>query len=299
MAESSVGWQQWQQRLAHSGYIASDSLAMSLFLSQLLERPLLLEGAAGVGKTEVAKMLAQCQGCRLIRLQCYQGLDASAAIYEWNYQRQLLSLRASSAEDNERSSQEIEARLFSEDYLLQRPLLQSITQNQSPVLLIDEVDRADEEFEAYLLELLSDFQVTIPELGTIHASSKPQVILTSNGTRELSDALRRRCLYNYVDYPDLETELQILKARLPEIDTVLAQQIVGFVQTLRKEDLEKNPGVAEMLDWAAALSGLGLASLNDDPQALQATLVCLLKTEADQAQIPAAIAQRIAGTVIQ
>lgn len=299
MAESLVGWQQWQQRLAQSGYIASDSLAMSLYLSQLLERPLLLEGAAGVGKTEVAKMLAQCQGCRLIRLQCYQGLDASAAIYEWNYQRQLLSLRASSAEDKERSSQEIEARLFSEDYLLQRPLLQSITQNQSPVLLIDEVDRADEEFEAYLLELLSDFQVTIPELGTIHAISKPQVILTSNGTRELSDALRRRCLYNYVDYPDLATELQILKARLPEIDTVLALQIVGFVQTLRKEDLEKNPGVAEMLDWAAALSGLGLASLNEDSQALQATLVCLLKTETDQAQIPAAVAQRIAGTVIQ
>lgn len=299
MVEPLTGWQQWQQRLAQDGYIASDSLAMSLYLSQLLERPLLLEGAAGVGKTEVAKMLAQCQGCRLIRLQCYQGLDANAAIYEWNYQRQLLSLRAASDEDSKRSSTEVETRLFSEDYLLKRPLLQAITQKQSPVLLIDEVDRADEEFEAYLLELLSDYQVTIPELGTIEASSKPQVILTSNGTRELSDALRRRCLYNYVDYPDLQTELQILTARLPKIDTILAQQIVGFVQTLRKEELEKNPGVAEMLDWAAALAGLGMSSLSDDPQALQATMVCLLKTEADHAQVPLPVAQRIAGTVIQ
>lgn len=292
-------WQQLKVSLQQRGYIASDSLAMALHLSLMLERPLLLEGAAGVGKTEVAKMLSDLRGCQLIRLQCYQGLDASAAIYEWNYQRQLLSLRASAEDDSKRSSKEREERLFSEDYLLQRPLLQSILQDQSPVLLIDEVDRADEEFEAYLLELLSDFQVTIPELGTLHARSKPSVILTSNGSRDLSDALRRRCLYNFVDYPDLPTEIAILKARLPDIDHLLAEQIVGFVQTLRKEDLEKNPGVAEMLDWSAALGGLGISSLSDDPQALQATLVCLLKTEADHARIPLPVTQRIAGTVVQ
>ena len=274
---------------------------MALHLSLFLNRPLLLEGAAGVGKTEVAKMLAILHGCQLIRLQCYQGLDASAAIYEWNYQRQLLSLRASAElEDKGKTSAQVrEARLFSETYLLKRPLLQSISQEQSPVLLIDEVDRADEEFEAYLLELLSDFQVTIPELGTITATSKPHVILTSNGSRDLSDALRRRCLYNFVGYPDLPTEVAILKARMPTIDASLAQQIVEFVQALRKEDLEKNPGVAEMLDWAAALSGLGIASLSDDPVALHATLVCLLKTEADHAQLPVPIMQRIAGTVAQ
>jgi MoxR-like ATPase len=298
MHNAEHGWQHWQSQLAARGYIASDSLAMSVYLAQLLERPLLLEGAAGVGKTEIAKRLADIQQCQLIRLQCYQGLDASAAIYEWNYQRQLLSLRASSAEDEQRTSQEIEARLFSEEYLLQRPLLQSITQNQSPVLLIDEVDRADEEFEAYLLELLSDFQVTIPELGTIHATSKPHVILTSNGSRDLSDALRRRCLYNFVEYPDLATEVAILKAKMPDVDAALARQIVGFVQALRKEDLEKNPGVAEMLDWAAALGGLGISSLSDDPLALQASLVCLLKTESDIAQMPVEVAQRIAGKVV-
>ena len=299
MSKSAQNWKDIQSRLANEGYIASDSLSMALHLSLFLNRPLLLEGAAGVGKTEVAKMLAILQGCQLIRLQCYQGLDASAAIYEWNYQRQLLSLRASAENEDKgkASAQDREARLFSETYLLKRPLLQSISQEQSPVLLIDEVDRADEEFEAYLLELLSDFQVTIPELGTITATSKPHVILTSNGSRDLSDALRRRCLYNFVDYPDLPTEVAILKARMPTIDASLAQQIVEFVQTLRKEDLEKNPGVAEMLDWAAALSGLGIASLSDDPVALHATLVCLLKTEVDHAQLPVPVMQRIAGTV--
>lgn len=297
ISEPGQGWVQIQSRLAENGYIASDSLAMALHLSLMLSRPLLLEGAAGVGKTEVAKMLAQLQSCRLIRLQCYQGLDASAAIYEWNYQRQLLSLRATA--DDMKTLEQVEQHLFSERYLLRRPLLEAISQNDSPVLLIDEVDRADEEFEAYLLELLSDFQVSIPELGTVEAKSRPHVILTSNGSRDLSDALRRRCLYNFVDYPDLATELAILKARMPAIDAVLAQQIVGFVQTLRKEDLEKNPGVAEMLDWAAALVGLGIASLSDDPIALQASLVCLLKTESDSAQVPMPVAQRISGTVIQ
>lgn len=297
MSATAQGWVQVQSQLADHGYIASDSLAMALHLSVMLGRPLLLEGAAGVGKTEVAKMLAQLKGCQLIRLQCYQGLDASAAIYEWNYQRQLLSLRATA--DDDKSLEEVEQHLFSERYLLKRPLLEAISQTESPVLLIDEVDRADEEFEAYLLELLSDFQVTIPELGTVKAISRPFVILTSNGSRDLSDALRRRCLYNFVEYPDLNTELAILHARMPSVDANLAEQIVGFVQALRREDLEKNPGVAEMLDWAAALSGLGISSLSDDPVALQATLVCLLKTERDSAHIPTEVAQRISGTVVQ
>ena len=297
MISPSHDWVTLQTQLAERGYIASDSLAMALHLSMMLRRPLLLEGAAGVGKTDVAKMLAALNDCRLIRLQCYQGLDASSAIYEWNYQRQLLSLRASV--DDDKSSEEREQNLFSERYLLKRPLLEAITQAESPVLLIDEVDRADEEFEAYLLEMLSDFQVSIPELGTLTAKSIPFVILTSNGSRDLSDALRRRCLYSFVDYPDLTTELAILRARLPTIDERFGEQIVRFVQALRKEELEKNPGVAEMLDWAAALSGLGIASLTDDPVALQATLVCLLKTESDNAHVPTEVAQRITGTVVQ
>lgn len=297
MSEVVEPWVQLQDQLAEQGYIASDSLAMALHLSVMLERPLLLEGAAGVGKTEIAKMLAQLKSCQLIRLQCYQGLDASAAIYEWNYQRQLLSLRATA--DDDKSLEEVEQHLFSERYLLKRPLLEAISQSTPPVLLIDEVDRADEEFEAYLLELLSDFQVSIPELGTVKATSRPHVILTSNGSRDLSDALRRRCLYNFVEYPSLSTEVAILNARMPTINAQLAEQIVGFVQALRKEDLEKNPGVAEMLDWAAALSGLGISSLSDDPIALQATLVCLLKTESDSALIPTEVAQRISGTVVQ
>jgi len=292
-------WQNLQAQLAKAGYMASDSLSMALHLSVMLGRPLLLEGAAGVGKTEVAKQLSQLHNCQLIRLQCYQGLDASSAIYEWNYQRQLLSLRASVDSDDNRNREQVEEQLFSDTYLLKRPLLEAISQAQSPVLLIDEVDRADEEFEAYLLELLSDFQVSIPELGTIEATSKPMVVLTSNGSRDLSDALRRRCLYNFVEYPDLETELAILTARMPEIDSQLAQQVVGFVQTLRKEDLEKNPGVAEMLDWSAALCGLGIESLSDDPVALQATLVCLLKTESDNAFVPIEVTQRIVGQVVQ
>ena len=296
MSSTGYAWIQLQAQLAEQGYIASDSLAMALHLSVMLGRPLLLEGAAGVGKTEVAKSLAGLRSCRLIRLQCYQGLDASAAIYEWNYQRQLLSLRATATDDQ--SLEEVEQHLFSERYLLKRPLLEAISQTDSPVLLIDEVDRADEEFEAYLLELLSDFQVSIPELGTVQATSRPFVILTSNGSRDLSDALRRRCLYNFVEYPDLNTEIAILKARMPSIDNQLAEQLVGFVQALRKEDLEKNPGVAEMLDWAAALSGLGINKLSDDPLALQATLVCLLKTESDIAAIPLQVSQRISGTLV-
>lgn len=282
-----------QAAMAEQGYVASDDLAMAVHLALALGRPLLLEGAAGVGKTEVARVLAAVRDTRLIRLQCYEGLDAAQAIYEWNYQRQLLSIRA--AADQGTSAPEIEARIFSEDFLLERPLLAAIRQDTPPVLLIDEIDRADEEFEAYLLEVLSDFQITIPELGTITAKSRPIVILTANGTRDLSDALRRRCLYAHVPYPDRETELAILKTRSAGIEAALAAQIVGFVQALRKEDLEKKPGIAEMLDFASALMGLGIADITHDPAILQATMATLLKTESDRFNITTEITQRLAG----
>ncbi len=289
-----MSWKKLQTDLAAQGYIANDNLSMAVYLATDQERPLLLEGAAGVGKTEIAKQLAAIHNTQLIRLQCYEGLDASTTIYEWNYQKQLLSVQ--SAKDT--AAEQLEAQIFSEKYLLKRPLLESITQTKAPVLLIDEVDRADEEFEAYLLEMLSDYQVSIPEIGTIAASSRPMVVLTSNGNRDLSDALRRRCFYTWVDYPDMDSELAILKARQPDIDSTLAAQIVGFVQSLRKEELEKKPGVAEMLDWAAAVSGLGVAKLTDDPQELQATMVCLLKTQTDQYAMPQEITERLAGKVV-
>jgi len=286
-------WKSLASQLAEQGYIASPDLAMALHISLKLGRPLLLEGAAGVGKTEIARTLANALDTRLIRLQCYEGLDAAHAIYEWNYQRQLLAIRAS-AEDG-KTGPDVEKRIFSEEFLLERPLLQAIRQTTPPVLLIDEIDRADQEFEAYLLEVLSDFQITVPELGTLTATSRPYVVLTSNGTRDLSDALRRRCIYSYVEYPDRATELAILAARCPEIDERLAAQIVGFVQSLRREELEKVPGVAEMLDFAAALTGLGINDLNDDPEILRASLVTLLKTQADRANVPLGVAQRLAG----
>jgi MoxR-like ATPase len=254
---------------------------------------LLLEGAAGVGKTQIARTLAEVRATELIRLQCYEGLDASHAIYEWNYQRQLLAIRAA-AEGGETGAA-VEERIFSERYLLARPLLQAIRQPVAPVLLIDEIDRADEEFEAYLLEILSEYQITIPELGTIKAVTKPIVVLTSNGTRDLSDALRRRCIYTFVDYPDRATELAILRAHHPGVEAMLAGQIVGFVQALRKEELEKVPGVAETLDFAAALAGLGVNDLTGDPAALQAALVTLLKTQGDRAAVPVEVAARLAG----
>ncbi|MBO6899371.1 MAG: MoxR family ATPase [Shimia sp.] len=288
-----TSWTDLKSALAAQNYVASDDLAVSLHLALSLQRPLLLEGAAGVGKTEVARVLAAAQNTKLIRLQCYEGLDASQAIYEWNYQRQLLAIRASSEAGE--TGKLVEDRIFSREYLLERPLLAAITQEQAPVLLIDEIDRADEEFEAFLLEILADYQITVPELGTITATTVPTVILTSNGTRDLSDALRRRCLFAYVDYPDRETELAILQARCAGIETHLAEQIIGFVQTLRKEDLEKVPGIAETLDFAAALMGLGIADLTADPAALQATLTTLLKTQSDRAHITTEVAQRIAG----
>ncbi|MCK0095977.1 MoxR family ATPase [Yoonia sp. F2084L] len=286
-------WTDLQTALAAGGYVASDDLSVAIHLAVTLGRPLLLEGAAGVGKTQLASSLATARDTKLIRLQCYEGLDAAQAIYEWNYQRQLLTIRAA-AEDGE-TGKAVEDRIFSRDFLLERPLLAAITQDVPPVLLIDEIDRADEEFEAYLLEILSEFQVTIPELGTVTAVTRPIVILTSNGTRDLSDALRRRCLYYYVEYPDRQTELAILNARCPEIEARLGAQIVGFVQKLREEELEKVPGIAETLDFAAALMGLGIADLTDDPGVLQHTLSTLLKTQSDRAHITPEVASRIAG----
>ncbi|MEM6758468.1 MAG: MoxR family ATPase [Pseudomonadota bacterium] len=288
-----VTHQSLQNQLSAEGYVASDDLAVALHLALSLGRPLLLEGAAGVGKTDVARCLAAARDAELIRLQCYEGLDAAQAIYEWNYQRQLLTIRAA-AEDGQTGAA-VEARIFSRDFLLERPLLAAITRDTPPVLLIDEIDRADEEFEAYLLEILSEFQVSIPELGTITATKRPIVILTSNGTRDLSDALRRRCLYTYVPYPDRETELAILTARVPQIEAHLARQVIGFVQKLREEELEKTPGIAEMLDFAAALMGLGIADLTNSTAVLQSTLTTLLKTQTDQAAITPEVTARIAG----
>jgi len=282
-----------KQRLAAVDYIADDMLATAVQLAIDLGRPLLLEGEAGVGKTEIAKALAAILETRLIRLQCYEGLDASSAIYEWNYQRQLLAIKASERE--QASAAEVEKHIFSEDYLLRRPLLEAISQDRPPVLLIDEIDRADEEFEAFLLEVLSDFQITVPELGTIAARSVPHVILTSNGTRELSDALRRRCLYSYVEFPDPERELQIILGRLPDIEPKLALQVARFVRELRKEDLEKVPGIAETLDWAAALTGLDISRLDGDAADIQSSLICLLKTEADLKSVTPEVVSRLAG----
>lgn len=280
---------------SEAGYVIDPQMATAVALMDSLKRPLLLEGDAGVGKTEVAKSLAQMLGCELIRLQCYEGLDAHSAVYEWNYQRQLLAIKV--RENDNLSAAEKERHIFDREFLLERPLLKSISQDQRPVLLIDEIDRADEEFEAYLLEVLSDYQVSVPELGTIQATSVPLVILTSNGTRELSDALRRRCLYHYVDYPDEAKELRIVNARLPEINQALAGEIVRFVQALRKEDLRKKPGIAETLDWAAALMGINIAHLEGEAEAVHETLLCLLKTREDQEQVPLEVVERLLGKV--
>ncbi|WP_316179964.1 MULTISPECIES: MoxR family ATPase [unclassified Bradyrhizobium] len=280
------------QSLSACGYIADGELATALSLMHLLKRPLLLEGEAGVGKTEVAKALACVHGTELIRLQCYEGLDQSSALYEWNYQRQLLAIEAHRGQPDT-----IEDQIFSEKYLLERPLLAAIRRATPPVLLIDEIDRADDEFEAFLLELLSDFQISIPELGTIKAISIPHVVLTSNGTRELSDALRRRCLYHYVDYPDVDREARIILARIDGASASLALQIARLVEGLRKEELRKVPGVAETLDWAAALVGLDVRDLDDQPEVVHDTLMCLLKTHEDRSRINREVAARLLGKV--
>ncbi|MBX2818069.1 MAG: MoxR family ATPase [Rhodothermaceae bacterium] len=260
------------------GYVLDESLATVSFLMIKLRRPLLIEGSAGVGKTELAQILSRYLDTELIRLQCYEGLDVHAAIYEWNYQRQLLSIKLQ--EQSEASIEEKEEHIFSDQFLLKRPLLKAITKkDKAPVLLIDEIDRADTEFEAFLLELLSAFQISIPEIGTIKATHTPYVILTSNGTRELSDALRRRCLYFWMDYPDREKELKIVDKHLPEVDAQLAQQVVDAVQGLRSLQFDKVPGIAETIDWLEALHHLGATSLDSD--LIRQTLGCVLKTQND------------------
>ena len=266
---------------AEQAYIADDDLVSALHLADALGKPLLIEGEAGVGKTEVAKCLAVVQNAELIRLQCYEGLDAQHALYDWDYQRQLLAIQMVAGND----AQTLKSTLYSDDFLIQRPLLKAIASKRPVVLLIDEIDRADEEFEALLLEVLSDFQISIPELGTYAANSRPQVILTSNGVRELSDALRRRCLYHYLEFPDAERERAIVKARLPDIDNQLNQQLVNVVQKLRGASMRKAPGIAETLDWAASLMHLDIHDLSQSVEQVQQTLASLIKTREDRALI--------------
>lgn len=265
--------------MASQNYVADRSLGTAVFLAARLEKPLLVEGEPGCGKTEIAKVMAAASGTELIRLQCYEGLDANASLYEWNYPRQLLAIRL---QEKSLEPAELEAEIFSERFLLQRPLLQALKANTTgrPVLLIDEVDRADEEFEGLLLEILSDFQVTIPEIGTIKAKSIPFVVLTSNRTRELSDALKRRCLYAYIGYPNLEKEVAILRRKVPGLEARFATEVVTFVQRVRAEDdLVKRPGIAETLDWASALVALGQASVTRDT--VEQTLGFLVKDAQD------------------
>ncbi len=270
--------------LARAGYIADRSLATVLYLALRMGRPLFVEGEAGTGKTEIAKVLAGALGRKLIRLQCYEGLDISAAVYEWNYGAQMIAIRLAEAE-GEHDRARTEHDIFSERYLIKRPLLQALEPDPDgpPVLLIDELDRTDEAFEAFLLEVLADFQVTVPELGTIKAAQPPIVVVTSNRTREVHDALKRRCLYHWVGYPNAERELKILRAKVPGIARKLSEQVVAFVQALRKEDLFKVPGVAETLDWAGALSELDVVAL--DPATVSDTLGALLKYQDDIARV--------------
>ena len=264
------------------GYVADRALATAAYLLVRLSKPLLIEGHAGVGKTEVAKALASYLKTKLIRLQCYEGLDAHSALYEWNYQKQLLAIRI--RERSDKPVEELERHIFGDDFLLKRPLLQSILcESFSPVLLIDEIDRADEAFEAFLLEILSEFQVTIPELGTLQAKRIPHVILTSNSTRELSDALKRRCLYHWIDYPSLEKETEIVRTRLPEFDHELGSQVVRFMQLVRRMNLSKPPGVAETLDLSQAL--MLLKKKQFDPETAEEILGCVLKSADDLAKI--------------
>jgi MoxR-like ATPase len=275
---SSSAQPQWREQLQRVGYLADEGLATTLWLARHLQRPLLLEGDAGVGKTALAAALARAQGAELVRLQCYEGLDMAQAAYEWNYSRQLMAIRLSETG----TARLREADLFTRDYLMERPLLRALSTEAPCVLLIDEVDRADEAFEAFLLETLAEYQLTIPELGTVQARQVPQVVLTSNGTRELSDALRRRCLYHYLDYPTLAHEMAIVRQALPEAEGRLVEEAVAFVQRLRHQDLAKTPGIAETLDWVRALHGLHWSALPDDMAALLSTLGCLLKTREDR-----------------
>jgi len=282
--------------LARADYIADRSLATVLYLALKMGRPLFVEGEAGVGKTEIAKVLATTLGRRLIRLQCYEGLDVSAAVYEWNYGAQMIAIRLAEAE-GEGDKARLEHDVFSERFLIKRPLLQALEPDPAgaPVLLIDEIDRTDEAFEAFLLEVLADFQVTVPELGTVKAPHPPIVVVTSNRTREVHDALKRRCLYHWVGYPDAARELKILRAKVPGIAKKLSEQVVAFVQSLRKEDLFKSPGVAETLDWTNALTALDKMSL--DPQTVNETLGTLLKYQDDISRVRGSEAERLLSEV--
>ena len=281
-----------QAMLAAHGYVCDRALGTVVFLSLSLGRPLFLEGEAGVGKTEIAKALAAALGRRLIRLQCYEGLDASSAVYEWNFAAQMVAIRTAEASGGaDRAA--LQTELFSDDYLIERPLLEAMRpdENGAPVLLIDELDRTDEPFEAFLLEALSDFQVTIPELGTVIAPEPPVVILTSNRTREVHDALKRRCLYHWVDYPDFDREMEILEARAPEAAAALSREVVAFVQRLRTEDLFKKPGVAETIDWAKCLLALDVLTLS--PEVIADTLGAILKYQDDIQKLQGSEAKRL------
>ena len=281
-----------QNKLSGQGYVCSRALATVVFLSLKLGRPLFLEGEAGVGKTEIAKAMAAVLGRKLIRLQCYEGLDASSAVYEWNFPAQMVAIRTAEAAGGS-NKDALQTELFSDQYLIKRPLLEAMQpdENGAPILLIDELDRTDEPFEAFLLEALSDFQVTIPELGTIKAPEPPIVILTSNRTREVHDALKRRCLYHWVDYPNFDREVNILNARAPEVSQALSEEVIAFVQALRTEDLFKKPGVAESIDWAKCLLALDVVSLS--PEVISDTLGAVLKYQDDIAKIQGSEAKRI------
>ncbi len=299
-----------REQLFGAGYIADEDVASLVWMALSLERPMLIEGEAGVGKTAIAAACARALGRPLLRLQCYEGLDLGQAVYEWNYSRQLLEIRlteagaggtasaagVTAAEAASKGQEALRSNLFSEDFLLQRPLLQAIRSEVPCVLLIDEIDRADEAFEAFLLEMLSEYQISIPELGTLHARSKPLVVLTSNGTRDLSDALRRRCLFHYLDFPSLAREMHIVRTLVPEAASRLVEEAVAFVQRLRKEDLDKTPGIAETLDWVRVLFKLGLQELPQDPALLSHSLAALLKTRNDRWGItPERVAKLIDG----
>ena len=281
-----------KENLSSCGYVCGHSLATVVFLALQLGRPLFLEGEAGVGKTEIAKALAKLLGRRLIRLQCYEGLDAATAVYEWNFPAQMVAIRTAEAAGGA-NRQSLQTELFSEDFLIRRPLLEAMQadENGAPILLIDELDRTDEPFEAFLLEALSDFQVTIPELGTIKAPEPPIVILTSNRTREVHDAIKRRCLYHWVDYPKFEREIEILSVQAPEVAKQLSLEVVAFVQKLRTEDLFKKPGVAETIDWAKCLLALDVISLS--PEVISDTLGAILKYQDDIAKLQGSEAKRI------
>jgi MoxR-like ATPase len=288
--------QELRERLQGEGYLADEGLSTAIFLALKLGRPLFLEGEAGVGKTEVAKVLSRLLGTSLIRLQCYEGIDVNQAVYEWDYARQLLHIRTAEAFGAEEDRQRFEDELYTRQFLVSRPLLQAIEYEGStpPVLLIDEVDRADDEFEAFLLEILSDFAITIPEIGTIHARRPPVAVLTSNRTREVHDALKRRCLYFYIDHPGLEREVEIVRLRVPGADERLARQVATAVQGLRSMDLYKPPGVAETLDWTEALVALGAKEL--DEALIEATLGSVVKYREDQQRALGAGVQLLTGT---